>query len=248
MNYKRYQVGLFFIFIILGFAITIQFRSTLQQSSKIMMGKNTINELTNQLKAEIEIGDNLTRITRELQDANNKMVNEFAENNENTIINELTRELKLARIKAGLTKVTGEGIIVTLNDADLQMNIKDINPNDYVIHDAHLMLLINELKGSGAQAISVNDERIIDTSEQMCAGPTILINNNRYAVPYVVKAIGPQQELYDKVGNSEIVAILRLTSKRVEIKKENNIEIYSYQMLEQGKSYSNVEVIEVESY
>ena len=59
-----------------------------------------------------------------------------------------------------------------------------------MLHDSDLLVLINELRAAGAEALSINGERILATSEIRCAGPTVSVNNNRYSAPFVVKAIG----------------------------------------------------------
>ena len=69
------------------------------------------------------------------------------------------------------------------------------NPNLYIIHDEDLLRVLNELRAAGAEAISVNDQRIVAMSEIRCAGPTISVNNVRSAPPYVIKAIGAPKTL-----------------------------------------------------
>ena len=60
----------------------------------------------------------------------------------------------------------------------------------YIIHDEDLLRVLNELCAAGAEAISINDQRIVATTEVRCAGPTVSVNNVRSAPPYVIKAIG----------------------------------------------------------
>ena len=53
-----------------------------------------------------------------------------------------------------------------------------------------LLYIINDLKRGGAEAISINEQRIISTSEIRCVGNTILVNTTRLAPPYHIKVIG----------------------------------------------------------
>jgi uncharacterized protein YlxW (UPF0749 family) len=65
----------------------------------------------------------------------------------------------------------------------------------YVIHDADILNIVNELRAAGAEAISINDERVTATSNIRCGGPTINIDGKRHAVPFVIKAIGNPRTL-----------------------------------------------------
>ena len=72
----------------------------------------------------------------------------------------------------------------------MKKNIINLHPNLNIINDSDILSAINELRDSGAEAISLNGERIVATSEVRCAGSTVSVNNNRYAEPFEIKAIG----------------------------------------------------------
>lgn len=91
------------------------------------------------------------------------------------------------RILAGNVDVEGPGIVVALADGESK------EPKDYpmlLVHDDDILRMVNELKAAGAEAISVNGERLISNSEIRCMGTTVLINGNSYSSPFEVKAIG----------------------------------------------------------
>lgn len=93
--------------------------------------------------------------------------------------------------------------------------------------------------------MAINDERILATSKQICAGPTILINQNRYPVPYVVKAIGDPDALYDAIEQSEAVIIMRIYDIQVDIRKESEIIIPRYRTYRNIRNMiSGLEVVE----
>ena len=102
----------------------------------------------------------------------------------------------LARLQllAGTTEVEGAGIEIVLDDSNIPKKANE-HPNLYIIHDEDLLRVLNELRAAGAEAISVNDQRIVAMSEIRCAGPTISVNNVRSAPPYVIKAIGAPKTL-----------------------------------------------------
>jgi uncharacterized protein YlxW (UPF0749 family) len=106
----------------------------------------------------------------------------------------LQEELKKANMLAGLTTAYGPGIIVTLNDSPRSIQPGD-DPNALLVHDIDILNIVNEMRASGAEAISVNEQRITAMSEIRCAGTTILVNWNKIAPPFVIKATGNPQLL-----------------------------------------------------
>ena len=131
----------------------------------------------------------------------------------------LDKELENSNLIVGNTDIYGEGIIVTLTDN-----------NNQVIVAEDLLELINELRYAGAEAISINDVRIINTTDIVEVGNTlIMVGGQRLSSPYVVKAIGNQAYLssilslknsgfIDKYNNSGKTVTL-VASKKVEILK-----------------------------
>lgn len=109
----------------------------------------------------------------------------------------LAEGLKSANFVAGLTAVQGPGVVVTLNDSKnpypggLPPGLQPPN----IIHDTDINQVINELKAAQAEAISVNDQRLVAVSPVRCAGPTIFVNNTAQTPPYVIKAIGDPKTL-----------------------------------------------------
>jgi len=136
----------------------------------------------------------------------------------------LKKEWDDAKLKAGLTDVSGPGIVINLVDA----KVVNFSLEASIIHDKDLLSILNELKKAGAQAISINDERVISSTEQICAGSTILINKRRFAMPFEIKAIGNSTYLYDTMIGSEIVHLLKEANIKVTISKSNKVYIRKY--------------------
>lgn len=100
----------------------------------------------------------------------------------------LQQDVNQARQAAGLTDVTGPGLVVTINprtytEGGQKKIIKDIT-------DSELLTLVNELYAAGAEAISINGHRLVSTSAIRMAGAHININHVATDMPYEVKAIG----------------------------------------------------------
>lgn len=106
----------------------------------------------------------------------------------------LRGELDKARILAGQAAVEGPGLIVTMSDSRKVIGQGD-DPSLFIIHDEDILKMTNVLFAAGAEAIAVNDQRLLATSEIHCAGPSISINNTRIAAPFVINAIGDPEVL-----------------------------------------------------
>ncbi len=106
----------------------------------------------------------------------------------------LAAELEQLSITAGLTDLEGPGVAVVMQDS-AAVNVTG-DEADYLIHDNDIMSVINELRSAGAEAISLNGERIMATSEVRCTGAVVTVNGRRYAAPYVIMAIGDPDTLY----------------------------------------------------
>ncbi len=68
-----------------------------------------------------------------------------------------------------------------------------------IVHDVDITVLLNDLKAAGAEAIAVNNKRIINISEVVCAGPLIKVNGEGVSSPFVISAIGDMENLYTAV-------------------------------------------------
>jgi uncharacterized protein YlxW (UPF0749 family) len=94
---------------------------------------------------------------------------------------------------AAVTPMRGPGLTVTLNDAqrDAQGRFpRDATPDDLVVHQQDIQAVLNALWSAGAEAIQMQDQRIIATSAPRCVGNTLLLNGRTYSPPYVITAIG----------------------------------------------------------
>jgi uncharacterized protein YlxW (UPF0749 family) len=110
--------------------------------------------------------------------------------------NELAAQLDQYRVLAGITPVTGPGIIVTLRDSTKSVPLgvpQDISTtlyNNYTIHDNDIERVVNELRAAGGEAFSVNDQRVVATTAIRCVGPAIQVNGVPLTPPYVIRTIG----------------------------------------------------------
>jgi uncharacterized protein YlxW (UPF0749 family) len=96
-----------------------------------------------------------------------------------------------------------------------------------MIHDVDLQTLVNELWATGAEAISINDQRVVSRTSIRCAGPTILVNSERIMPPYVVKALGPPQDLEAalRMQGGFMTSMMGFVEKGVQVKIDPQQEI-----------------------
>lgn len=98
------------------------------------------------------------------------------------------KELKENNSLLGLTEVTGEGLIIKLDD-NRNVEGDELNISQYLVHEQDLLHIINELYNAGAEAIAINDNRIVNVSSILCDGNIIRVNGKIITVPITIKAI-----------------------------------------------------------
>lgn len=162
------------VFMVLGFMLSVQYKTTELQRNVRM---DRVEDLSERLKI--------------MEAENKQLLTELETLRAGAAKDPADDRMKLM---AGTTDVEGEGIEILLDDSNIAKKSGE-NPNLYIIHDEDLLRVLNELRAAGAEAISVNDQRIVAMSEIRCAGPTISVNNVRSAPPYVIKAIGAPKTL-----------------------------------------------------
>lgn len=146
----------------------------------------------------------------------------------------LSTELQNARFQAGLLPAQGEGVIVTLQDSKRRPPA-DASPemiDDYNIHDYDIRDFVNELLASGAEALAVNEQRIIANTPIRCAGTRILINNAPMSPPFIITAIGPAEEMENGLkmrgGVVDQFRIMEDLSDMVKIERSAHLRVPAY--------------------
>lgn len=130
-------------------------------------------------------------------------------------------ELEQVNLVLGRTDVEGQGITITLQEN------KDAEAG--IISD-NLNMIVNELKEAGAEAISINDERIINMSDMVDINQSFIkINGQRIVAPYIIKAIGNQSYLESSlISNGGPVDEMKKIGQDVSITKSNKVIVPKY--------------------
>lgn len=184
---------------------------------------------------EAELLAELAKVKEELKELkvdyekSQKIVEEYKSNasTNDSLIASMTEELNAASVLAGLVDLKGEGVVVTIHDST--SNSPELTAEAGLAHDTDLVAIVTELKAAGAEAISINGQRIIATTPIRCVGPTIQINSVKVAAPYYIKAIGNSQYLESALNiKGGIVTSLRRYGLTIEITRQNDIKIDKY--------------------
>ena len=193
MNKKLISLVLGLMCLMLTYGIAIQIK-TVNGSGTIVSTNSKENELRDAVLRAKEKYDNLyedlERIEEQLEKERTKSTQD------NTELTQLENAIKEGNKVLGLSEVTGEGIIITVNDNQkVTLNSLYLDPNELIVHDIDLMNIVNELKNAGAEAISINGQRIVTTSAIECDGSVVMIYGEKIAAPFEIKAIGLPEAL-----------------------------------------------------
>lgn len=175
--------------------------------SQISSYKSKYNEVASQYQNNIAKIEEYTKSATTSTESTNLIKSEYQKSNE----------------LLGLTDVKGEGIIITL---------KDVGENKYSSED--LRSLVNELKYAGAEAISINGNRIINLTDIVTLNEKFIImdaSRARLSSPYVIKAICDRKYLSSTLNTKTtgFVDLMKSNGLEVTIEESNKIEIDKYQ-------------------
>ena len=107
---------------------------------------------------------------------------------------QLARADKLRDV-TGLSEVSGPGMRVVLTDAPSTVEVPGLDPNYLVVHQQDIQAFVNALWSGGAEAITLQGERLISTTGIKCVGNTVVLDGVPYSPPYKIEAIGDQAAL-----------------------------------------------------
>ncbi len=223
----RWQVPVAIASLFLGVAISLQIRST---SSAPLPHSTQRSDILAELRT-VETERNL--LSEELAEARSRLSKiESTLGQGEALQRELLSQFENAKVQAGLIPLKGPGLVIRLSDSPRQPGHNEVT-YDFIVHDIDLSVLVNELWASGAEAVSVNEQRIVTRSSIRCVGPTVLVNTNRVASPFIVKAIGDADQLEGglKMPGGFLDSMSNLTNNggEVVISRMREVRIPAYQ-------------------
>ena len=227
MNKNKIALTLGIVCTILTIAIVIQI-NTINKTNSISQGfaEDSLRDEYLRLK---EKTDNLSRQVEERGKELDRIREQVTEGDGE--YSGIEDEINLNNNLLGTTELVGQGVEIVVQDDPTAtrdtISVFD-NISDHIVHDADLRVLVNELKNAGAEAISINGQRLVNTTAITCIGNVIKINDEKITSPFTIKAIGLSEMLagIDRPGG--YVERLRDYGIVVTIKKSSEVSIPKY--------------------
>lgn len=219
MRLKNFHWAPVLVSLILGVMLSLQFRVTrdIHQNEAIQRTQDLSNQVV-EMKKERDV----------LQAQVSRMRGQLDSLSTGPLAPQMKEEMNRAEILAGVIKLTGSGVEVTLKDSSVSLKPAD-NPNLYLVHDEDILKVVNELKAAGAEAIAINGQRFIANTEIKCSGPTIRMNKKPLAPPFVITAIGSPETMESALKMKGGVAeYLQFFGIQVSVKKLAQVTIPAY--------------------
>ena len=240
MNKKQIAITLGIMCFILTVAICIQLK-TIENTTTTISQSLKENGLRDEVLRWKERYDNvyeeLNQSLKELEE-----VRKQATQND-TKSSAKQEEIKNNNMLLGLSEVKGEGLQIVIadnNTGTLKNESEALDLSSQVVHYDDLIEVINALNNAGAEAISINNQRIILTTPIICGGNTININGERIGSPFEIKAIGSPEALANLSRPGGYLSKLEKRGIKVgTIKKSNSITIPKYTGVLNFKYISN---------
>ena len=212
ISFKQGHISIAFVCMVLGFMFALQFRATLEQKASLPYQR--VEELSARLLQTEKERDLLQGKIDEIQNSPGSLAE--------------VRAIQELRLRSGAAAAEGPGVVVTIDDSKTAAKAGE-NQNLYIIHDDDLLKVINELRAAGAEALSVNGQRLLGTSEIRCAGPTLSVNNVRSAPPYEIRAIGDPTTLEGALKmRGGVAETLKVWGIQLDVRTSDNLQVPAY--------------------
>ncbi|AFC51527.1 MULTISPECIES: DUF881 domain-containing protein [Mycobacterium] len=158
-----------------------------------------------------ETQSSVNRLNAEREELAKKIDTAHGRSSDAALAAMLRRSAQLAG-QADMNPVHGPGLVVTLEDAQRDANgrfPRDASPDDLVVHQQDIQAVLNALWSAGAEAIQMQDQRLIATSVPRCVGNTLLLNGRTYSPPYTITAIGNSAAMQAALAAAPLVVLYK---------------------------------------
>lgn len=209
LHVQRGTVGLTLLAVILGVYLAAQWQSrphptTAPPEYRREIAAQTIERLeAEQADLKRQIATLRTSLAQRQQDAASQ-----------ADLAHLSSDLAAEKLLAGTVAVRGPGVRVVLDDTSFKVIPPKEDPAMYIVHEYQLRDIVNALWAAGAEAISINGERMVAPTSIYCVGSTILVNDTRTSPPYEFLVIGDPGQLERALTDQ---ATLKALKSRVKV-------------------------------
>lgn len=185
ININKPKLTLLFFSILLGVFMAGQMKQNLPSIAPATL--RSIQATRNEIDSVSTEMEDINKVIAEKQEQ--LRILENISSGDDNIIDILAAEYEKNKIVAGFEEVEGSGIVIKMEDSIIEGAFGEEYDLD-VIHDADVLRVINDLRVAGAEAISINGQRVLSISEIKCGGPIIRVNGKSLGAPFYIKAIG----------------------------------------------------------
>lgn len=205
----------------LTLGICIQIKTVKNINAKVSQ-----NYAENNLRAEVlKYKEKYDNIVQEIEKINNQLDEQIEKaSTHNSELEDAKNEIETGNKMIGLSEVKGSGVIITVADSDIDANLV-LDASNLLVHDKDILNIVNELKNAGAEAISINNQRLVLTTSIVCGGNVININGERIGSPFTIKAIGLPETLANLKRPGGYLNNLEERKIKVKLEKSDNITI-----------------------
>jgi len=186
---KKHSIWLAITFLVVGFIFAFSYRTLgvkenayTYQPLALMQEERYRSELIEQQERNRELREEVQKKTEQLHAEEKKL------SQGETSFESLAERARTLRLLLGEVPAEGEGLRITLHDS--KYDPASQNPNDYIVHESHVLSVVNELKIAGAEGIAVNGQRLHANSYIKCTGPVITVDGQTFPEPFVIEAVG----------------------------------------------------------
>lgn len=162
-------------------------------------GRNTdlVSLVQSQSERNGDLAADLSKLRREVDDLSSDRDTD----------GDLAPQLQKQAEHAGTTAVSGPTVRVTLDDAPDTVAADGVDGDLLVVHQQDIQAIVNVLWAAGAEAMTIQGQRVISTTGIKCVGNTVVLHGIPYAPPYVVEAIGDTNRMQTALADSSYVKI-----------------------------------------
>ncbi len=225
---KKYSgmivIGLLALFI--GLVISIQLTTTQGSDQGGLVPVAKAQGYLEQLKQVRVEKDAAVQQLNELEERLDKIEKEKSD--EDFFLKGVVSDLEKYKMAAGVIDVKGSGVVVTVDDP---LPTEEFSDEYSVIMLRYELLLglVNRMKDAGAEAIAINGQRIIATTEISLAGENVNINTVPTAPPYIIKAIGNPETIESTLTiRFGVIEQMKSYGLRIDIEQMDELEVPRY--------------------
>ena len=179
----------------LGILISIQVKSLPERAT------NPVAPYVSLKETKEELYEEQAQLKREIESLHKDIELAQAASEDSVLSPAEKVDLQDKKAKAGLAKLNGPGVIIVLNDSK-----SNIVSDETIVHASDLRDIVNLLWNAGAEAITINGQRVVQSTAIDCIVNTVLVNNIRLSTPFQIEAIGPKENLLSTLRDPGILS------------------------------------------